>query len=94
MKSDIIKESEESNEINKQPLKRPLRPRSSNLDDNNISVTSTKEETQKQKKEEDTKIEAKNEVLDLDDLFKTISITTEGEDEDFDFGLRSKNDDR
>ena len=87
MKSNIIKESTEPE--NKQ-LKRPLKPRVNTEEkiDDIVSVAPPKTEI----KEEEKKVEAKNEVLDLDDLFKTISITTDGEDENFDFGLRNKDD--
>lgn len=90
MKSNPIKESMEV-EAEKKPLKRPLSPR------NAEEVAAEKEEVSPASEEpkeadENKKVEAKNEVLDLDDLFKTISITTEGEDEDFDFGLRNKSD--
>lgn len=90
MKSNPIKESTEV-EAEKKPLKRPLSPR------NVEEVAAEKEEVspasdEPKEADENKKVEAKNEVLDLDDLFKTISITTEGEDEDFDFGLRNKSD--
>lgn len=82
----------QTSEMERKPLKRPLRPR--NIDEVVEDDTNIVPPKEINEPEEEKKVEAKNEVLDLDDLFKTISITTEGEDEDFDFGLRSKNDDR
>ena len=81
----------QTSEMERKPLKLPLRPRNTDeVVDADTDITPSPKETDEPKEEK--KVEAKNEILDLDDLFKTISITTEGEDEDFDFGLRSKND--
>ena len=63
----------------KKPLKRPLKTRKED---------STVEEIKEETGLKEEKITAKSEILDLDDLFKTISLKAE-ENDDFDFGLKN-----